>query len=133
MRDGVSTEIEKTKELAAKWRGMSVKATKVEQKRDAHLFRLLGDLDGMRAKVLNLPLGAQRKVLGGFEGWGGTGQIIRLLLKNVCPQLDAKKRAKYAAVLRYVAAKKESGETVKDFVRKNGGLNGCVAKEKKLR
>jgi hypothetical protein len=133
MHDGVSTEIAKTKELAMKWRGMSVEANKTEQKRDAHLFRLLGDLDSIRAKVRTLPRLAQRKILGEFPGWGRNQDIIPLLLKNVCPELDAKKRAKYITVLRYVAAQKKPGETVKEFVRKKGGINACVAKEKKLR
>jgi hypothetical protein len=132
MRD-VFREVEKTKELAAKWGVLSVDATKAEEKRDAYLFRLLEDLDWLRAKVRRLSRSVQRNVLGEDPGWGRNEELIRLLLKKACPELDAKKRAKYAAVLRYVAAQKKPGEAVKDFVRKNGGINGCDTKERKLR
>jgi hypothetical protein len=55
------------------------------------------------------------------------------VLQSVCPELDVKKRAKYVAVLRYIRAKKAPGEDVKDFIRKNGRIRGCVTKEKELR
>ena len=58
---------------------------------------------------------------------------VNLLLKCTYPNLSAKTRSKYAAALRYVGLKKEPGQKVMDFVRENGGLNGCVEKEKKLR
>ena len=68
----------------------------------------------------------QRSVRAGQTGSGTA-------LRKVAPDLDAKKRAKYAAVVRFLVAKMPPEGNVKAFVRENDGLNGCVAKEKGLR
>ena len=62
--------------------------------------------------------------------FGGQKKTIGQALRKVAPDLDAKKRAKYAPVVRFLVAKMPPGGNVKAFVRKNDGLNGCVAKEK---
>jgi hypothetical protein len=76
----------------------------------------------------------QRKLLGkDYNMFGGRKEIISKTMRKVAPKLNAKKRAKYAAVVRLLAAKAPLEGNVKVFVRENGGLNGCVANEKKLR
>ena len=67
------------------------------------------------------------------ERSSGPKETVDQALRKVAPDLDAKKRVKYAAVVRFLAAKMPLGGNVKAFVRGNGGLNGCVANEKKLR
>jgi hypothetical protein len=56
-----------------------------------------------------------------------------LLLKLTYPSQKNKESSKYAAVLRLVQAKKRPSQSVKEFMRANGGMKGCVTKEKKLR
>ena len=42
--------------------------------------------------------------------------------------VDAKTRSKWSRVLRYVARYKPDHKTVRAFIRRRGGLNGCAAK-----
>ena len=47
--------------------------------------------------------------------------------------LNPRTQSKYAAVLRFIRKKKKPGQSIRRFVQANGGLNGCVKKEKRLR
>jgi hypothetical protein len=62
-----------------------------------------------------------------------TDDVCIFLLRLTYPKLNAKKCCKYASVLELVRLEKKPDQTVKEFVRANGGINRCVAKEKKLR
>ena len=66
-----------------------------------------------------------------YNVFGGQKKTIGQALRKVAPDLDAKKPAKYASGRSLSVAKMPPGGNVKAFVRKNDGLNGCVAKEKK--
>jgi hypothetical protein len=62
-----------------------------------------------------------------------TDDVCIFLLRLTYAKLNAKKCCKYASVLELVRLEKKPDQTVKEFVRANGGINRCVAKEKKLR
>ena len=107
---------------------------KLERKRDTCLFKLLGQVHDIAVGVRELDLPGRRKLLGkDYNVFGGQKETVDQALRKVAPDLDAKKRVKYAAVVRFLVATLPSGDNVKAFVRKNGGINGCVANEKKLR
>jgi hypothetical protein len=63
----------------------------------------------------------------------GPAKSEDFVLRLICPELSTKKRSKYAHALAYIRENKKSGSKLKTFVRDNGGINGCVEKEKKLR
>jgi hypothetical protein len=57
-----------------------------------------------------------------------TDDVCILLLRLTNPKLNDKKCSKYANVLHLVRLEKKPDETVKEFVRANGGMNGCEKK-----
>jgi hypothetical protein len=133
MREKVCAKIEAARQRALRLQKLSKVVEEVERKRDACLYNLFGDLHGIEGDLRKLSWKDRRKIFGDLLDFRTNRQLGSLLLRQVYPELDAKKRAKYGAVLRYVTATKSPREKVKDFVRKNGSINGCVAKESKLR
>jgi hypothetical protein len=133
MREKIYAKIEAARQRAVRLQKLSRVAEKVERKRDACLYGLFDDLHGIEGDLHKLGWKDRRKIFGHLLDFRTNRQLGSLLLREVYPGLGAKKRAKYGAVLRYVAASKSPREKVKDFVRKNGSINGCVAKESKLR
>ena len=106
----------------------------MEVKRDICLFTLLGQVREIAVGVRQLDLPERRKLLGKDYGlFSGPKGTIDQALRKIAPALDAKKRAKYAAVVRLLVAQMPTGGNVKAFVRGKGGINGCVANEKNLR
>jgi hypothetical protein len=134
MRDKVLAKIEQTRQRALLLRKLSKAAEEAERNRDSCLYKLFKDLHDIGVDVRKLGLPSRSQILGEkYAPFGPPGQVPALLLQKIYPELSAKIRNKYAAVLRYVAMAKSPQEKVKEFVRKNGGINGCVRKEKKLR
>lgn len=131
MGEKVIAKMVRAKERAMRFQRLSVAANEAERKRDACLYNLFTDLHDIEIDVRKLKWADRRKIFGDHLGFRTT--IGGLVIERTCPDLDVKKRAKYRAVLRFVAAAKPPHEKVKEFVRKNGGINGCIAKEKKLR
>jgi hypothetical protein len=127
----VIVKIDQAKERAMRLQSLSDAVNEAERKRDACLYNLFADLHDIEVDVRKLKWADRRKIFG--DRLGFQTKIGGLVIERSCPDLDAKKRAKYAAVLRFVAAAKPPHEKVKEFVRKNGGINGCIAKEKQLR
>src|SRR5262249_28692804 len=54
--------------------------------------------------------------------------LLPFLIEYTHPELSPKARSKYANAIKYAQVHKMSGETIAEFVKKNGGLNACVAK-----
>jgi hypothetical protein len=134
MLDKLRTTMEEGKSRAKRFDEYSATLAKLELKRDTCLFKLLVQTRDIAVGVRELDLPDRRKLLGkDYNVFGGQKKTIDQALRKVAQNLDAKKRAKYAAVVRLLAAKMALGGNVKVFVRENGGLNGCVANEKKLR
>jgi hypothetical protein len=134
MMDKLRTTMEEAQSRAKRFDEFSATLAKLELKRDTCLFKLLVQTRDIAVGVRELDLPDRRKLLGkDYNVFGGQKKTIDQALRKVAPNLDAKKRAKYAAVVRLLAAKMPLGGNVKVFVRENGGLNGCVANEKKLR
>jgi len=129
----VFAKIEAARKRALRLQKLSKVAERVERKRDVCLYRLFDDLHGIEGDLHKLSWKDRRKIFGSLLDFRTNRQLGSLLLRQVYPELGAKKRAKYGAVLRYVAAAKSPRQKVKDFVRKNGSINGCVTKESKLR
>jgi hypothetical protein len=134
MMDKLRTTMEEAQSRAKRFDEFSATLAKLELKRDTCLFKLLVQTRDIAVGVRELDLPDRRKLLGkDYNVFGGQKKTIDQALRKVARNLDAKKRAKYAAVVRLLAAKMALGGNVKVFVRENGGLNGCVANEKKLR
>jgi hypothetical protein len=133
MVEKVIVKIDQAKERATRLQRLSDAVNEAERKRDACLYNLFADLHDIEVDVRKLGWADKRKILCDRLNFRTSSKISGLVIERTCPDLDAKKRAKYAAVLRFVAAAKPPHEKVKDFVRKNGGINGCIAKEKHLR
>jgi hypothetical protein len=124
-------KIDQAKERAMRLQRLSDAANEAERKRDACLYHLFADLHDIEVDVRKLKWADRREVFG--DRLGFQTKIGGLVIELTCPDLDPKKRAKYAAVLRFIAAAKSPREKVKEFVRKSGGINGCITKEKQLR
>lgn len=124
-------KIDQAKERAMRLQRLSDAANEAKRKRDACLYNLFTDLHDIEVDVRKLNWADRRKIFG--DRLGFQTKIGGLVIERTCPDLDPKKRAKYAAVLRFVAAAKPPHEKVKEFVRKNGSMKGCIAKEKQLR
>jgi hypothetical protein len=124
-------KIDQAKERTVRLQRFSDAVTEANRKRDAYLYNLFTDLHDIEVDVRKLKWADRRKIFG--DRLGFQTKIGGLVIELTCPDLDPKKRAKYAAVLRFIAVEKSPREKVKEFVRKNGGINGCVAKEKQLR
>jgi hypothetical protein len=109
-----------------------------EQKRDNALYKYLTILYELNLELKKM---GRVKALKALEARYGdklptAKNSHHMLLKLTYPDLSASSRNtrfRYAKILRYVLRKKNSSETVKSFVRGNGGINRCIRKEKKLR
>jgi len=134
MRDQLKEKLKEAKSSAVRLRKASEAAARAKLERDVALYHFFDDIHAIVAAIPTLPMRDRWEVLGKkYQPFRNRSQFPALVLQKVAPELNAKKRAKYAAVLRYVLAQKAPGETVRDFVRKNGGINRCVTKQKRLR
>ena len=133
MSDMLSPKLDEAEKLGARLDKRNAAVESAKQARDDALYDLLALLHRIERRLSRQ---ANRVPIRKALNTGGlplAPDWASLLLKRTYPSLSAKARSKYAAVMRYVRAKKKPGQKVMDFVRENGGLNGCVEKEKKLR
>jgi hypothetical protein len=124
------SKIDEARELAKRLEKLSEAAESATQKRDAALYQFFAKLHYLEKRLwrLNPP---RKKV---EEKYGRLPRsAIQAVVKLAYRGLNSKRQSKYAAVLRYVRAKKKPGESVKSLIRKTGGINKCVTAEKKLR
>ena len=135
MSNDLLAKIDEAKNRAARLRKLSAAADEATRARDITLYKLFGDLHVLDVDLRKLDRKKSLKML--KEKYRidlrGTIKSANVLLQIICPELSIKKRAKYAAMLRYIRVRKKPDEKVKLFVRKSGGINGCVSKEKELR
>jgi hypothetical protein len=130
--------IAKAKKLGARLVKDAEAVESAMRKRDDTLYEFLGTLHLVDKQVRELDSGEAREALKQEFGHklAATRKSENLLLKLTYPDLSLKSRntrSKYAKTLRYVREKKRGLKSVKSFVRANGGINGCVTKERKLR
>ena len=135
MSNRLFSDIDEAKMVAARLAKRSAAAESAIQSRDNTLYKLFEKLHQLDKRLRELDQGEVRKALKQkyADKLPTTAKSAHFLLQLTYPSLSSKARSKYASVLRYVRAKKRPGESVRNFVRRNGDIKGCVEKEKKLR
>jgi hypothetical protein len=124
------SKIDEARELTKRLERLSEAAESATQKRDAALYQFFAKLHYLEKRLGRV--GTPRNKL--EEKYGGLPKsAIPTVLKLAYRGLNSKRQSKYAAVLRYVRAKKKPGQSVKSLIRRTGGINRCVTEEKKLR
>jgi len=131
MSDSLFSKIDEAKKIAARLARRTAAAESAKQKRDSTLFTFFAKLHAIHKELRKIGDEAALEALTAKYGKLPTGRM--LLLKLTYPSLEPKQGSKYAATLRYIWVKKKAGQSVRAFVRKNGAINGCIAREKKLR
>jgi hypothetical protein len=101
-------------------------------KRDVCLYKLFESVHEIHRQLLKIGKPKTNEVLTGKYGSTKPKNLTEFL-KRICPELPSKRRSKYLGLLSYAQATKEPDQTLREFVRANGGINGCVEKEKQLR
>jgi hypothetical protein len=129
MSDSLFSKIDEAKKIGVRLARRSAAAESAMRKRDNTLFIFFAKLHAVHTQIRKIGDEAAAQALTAKYGKLPTG---RILLKLTYPSLKPKKRSKYAATLRYIGNKKKPSQSVRKFVRENGGINGCVAREKKL-
>jgi hypothetical protein len=132
------TKIAQAKKLGARLVEDAEAVDIAMRKRDDTLYEFLGTLYLVDQQVREFDEGEAREAIKQEFGdkLAATKNLENLLLKLTYPDLSLKSRgtrSKYAKTLRYVLKKKCGSKSVKSFVRANGSINSCVAKERKLR
>jgi len=118
----------------ADWRAIPGAAKAAEQaikNRDAALYKLLEIVHAIDMQMREMGQQKAKEVLRAKYG------ITRPknpsdLLKQIYPELPPKRRSKYVALVAY-AQTKDPDQPLKKFARANGGIKGCIEKEKELR
>jgi hypothetical protein len=134
MADNLFSKIEEAKKVAARLAERSAAVTTAVQRRDSSRSRLFANLHQLDTQLRGM---GRTRALKALKAQYQNKLHIRkdpgmLLLKLTYPSLNTKTSSKYAAVLRFVQAKKRPGQSVKEIMRANGGIKGCVEKERKL-
>jgi hypothetical protein len=56
------------------------------------------------------------------------GEAFAVVIYCIAPHVDDKRRSKWARALRYAAANKPNDESIKKFIKRNGGINACASR-----
>ena len=56
------------------------------------------------------------------------GEAFAVVIYCIAPHVDDKRRSKWARALRYAAANKSDDESIKNFIKRNGGINACASR-----
>jgi hypothetical protein len=56
------------------------------------------------------------------------GEAFSVVIYCITPHVDKKSRSKWARALRYAAATKPDGESIKGFLKRKGGINACASR-----
>jgi hypothetical protein len=127
----VKGKVRKAQERASRLQQLSDAAGQAKSKRDECLYRWFEDLWDTVVSLRKLSAGKRRKILGnGYNVFRSLENQTSLIVRIMGPNLSVKKRAKYAAILRFVMTKMDSDDSAGEFIRRNGGTNAC-AKAKK--
>jgi hypothetical protein len=55
------------------------------------------------------------------------GEAFAVVIYCIAPHVDQKSRSKWARALRFAAANKPDNESIKKFIKRNGGINACAS------
>ena len=55
------------------------------------------------------------------------GEAFAVVIYCTAPHVDQKSRSKWARALRFAAANKPDNESIKKFIKRNGGINVCAS------
>ena len=127
------SEIDEAKKVATRLMQRNAAVKRATKRRDNSLYRLLAKLHPLDKRLRGIGGPQSLKALRAKYPNARTDDTCILLLRLTYPKLSTKQRSKYAAVLRYVREKKKPDQSVRDCIRANGAIKGCVEKEKKLR
>jgi hypothetical protein len=132
---GISSNVEAAKKIAARLVRRNQAVAKAERNRDLCLYKFLESVHKLDRRLRNMPVAEARKTLKPKHGvkLPAKADSGMFAIKITHPSLAPKACSKYAAVLRLIRKKKKPGQSIGQFVRANGNINGCVAKEKQLR
>jgi hypothetical protein len=135
MANNLFSKIEETKKVAVRLAERDAAFKTAKQRRDSSRSKLFANLHQLDGQLREM---GKTRALKALKAQYKSQLRIRkdpgmLLLKLTYPSQNTKESSKYAAVLRFVQAKKRPGQSVKEFMRANGGIKGCFEKEKKLR
>ena len=131
--DRFFSQVDEAKQRAARLAARNDAVTNATKKRDDTLFALFHHLHALDNELRKLDPSDALKKLKARYGAKLTKDSARVLVNLTFPHFDARTRTKYAATLRFIRKKKRPSQKVRTFVRENGGINGCVQAEKKLR
>ena len=56
------------------------------------------------------------------------GEAFAVVIYCTAPHVDQKSRSKWARALRFAAANKPDEESIKKFIKRNGGINACASR-----
>ena len=56
------------------------------------------------------------------------GEAFAVVIYCIAPHVDQKRRSKWARALRYAAVNKPDDESIKSFLKRNGGINACASR-----
>jgi hypothetical protein len=56
------------------------------------------------------------------------GEAFAVVIYCAAPHVDQKSRSKWARALRFAAANKPENESIKKFIKRNGGINACASR-----
>jgi hypothetical protein len=56
------------------------------------------------------------------------GEAFSVVIYCIAPHVDQKSRSKWARALRFAAATKPEDETIKQFIKRKGGINACASR-----
>jgi hypothetical protein len=135
MSNGLFAEIDEAKKVGTRLVQRRAAAKRATKRRDNSFYKFVATLHRLDNRLRKLDRDEALKEL--KEKYGNalrsTKKSVNLLLKLTCPDLSDKTRGDYAATLRYVREKKAPERSIRNFLRANGGIKGCVKKQKKLR
>ena len=101
-------QLNNAKLKAKEWRARCAQASRAIEQRDRTMFNYI---------AITAKIGRTLKIK-------SAKKFIKLI-KRTCPSLDTRSRSRYAGVVRAVALRKPPGESVRKWVRRNGGIGRC--------
>jgi hypothetical protein len=124
----LSSKMDRAEQLAARHAKLGKMAAKLATKRNNCLYRLLEEVHEIGVDVSQLP---EQDALALFQAKYGNEACVDYsdFFQRIYPELPPKYRWKYTGVLHKASAEKIASQSMKQFVKKNGGLNGCVTKK----
>ena len=142
MSKDLTLQIEEAKKSASKLGERNAEVKKAEERRDRSLANYLSRILNLRRQAAKL-VGetSQKKLLALLRGEFGNDvpkatpqkKLTTFLIELTHPDLTPKMRSKYATVINYAKDHKAKGMKFRDFLKANGGINGCIEKASKVR